>query len=163
MNPDASTTADADAPDSSGTTETRIVMGPDLTRYRTTGTYPDTGRNGLCEKTDSFVEVWAFSRPRRVGDRVQALEPLPRVPDWPLPGPAPQYLTDDPETELRPGDLVCSLFDVGDGRHQIFVHPYQPNGADAAADPFLWGMGDSSYLIARADPREDIDYDPTDS
>lgn len=75
-----------------------------------------------------------------------SIMPLPHVPDWPLPGVAPQYIAERPlVSQLRKGDLVLTL--------QPELRSWRWNwdfDATRSRDHEWHG-----YLIARKGPEED--------
>jgi hypothetical protein len=74
--------------------------------------------------------------------------PLRCIPNWPLPGQAPQFLSDDPTAEVRPGDICLMVFDSSVAR----------TFGTVLDGVYLGDLNEHSrnYLIARKDPTEDI-------
>jgi hypothetical protein len=74
--------------------------------------------------------------------------PLPRIPDWPIPGPAPQFIAARPMvSHLRRGDWVCTTT----GADTRIFQWYNKFEAGRQRD-HPWG----GYVICRADPAEDF-------
>lgn len=95
-----------------------------------------------------------------IGWAKERVEQLPHVPDWPIPGQAPQYLSDNPETVVGWGDRILIHIpdpDIPDDPVWVLMR-YTPE--DDAREPLSWFSGrhgaDVTYLIQRADPEEDV-------
>jgi len=74
---------------------------------------------------------------------------LPRVPDWPLPGSAPQFIGDDDMCDVRDGDLVIRLYN---GRFEIYS--FRACHDAPGVSELLCEYG-KAWLIARADRTAD--------
>lgn len=98
---------------------------------------------------------------------LEKVEPLPRIPSWPLPGQAPQYLSNDADTLLREGDIILTM--TGHGGCSWEGTPWEARGHNGALSFIRWTtrvydreghdvshrLGDRGWLIARADPGAD--------
>lgn len=115
-----------------------IVTGPDGTRYR--------HRMRDCILPPTMTH--------HIGVEAQSacVDELPRIPGWPLPGPAPQFLTDGPKTDLRDGDWV--LFFAPHYFTHHLVRPGPLGWTGCTLDTVRPG-GFKAYLLARADPEAD--------
>lgn len=113
-----------------------IVTGPDGTRYRV-----------LVQWADEVVQAMFRIHP----NGTKGMKVLPRIPhgEWPLPGLPFQYLSNDPECPVRKGDWVGW---VSEGVIMFFQH----EGEGVLSDAACAQDHETSYLIARADPKEDV-------
>lgn len=141
-----------------------IVVGPDGLRYRSSIPWPQTCQ---CEEPKLSAIVASYvpmGKPplALICDVCRSfqhgvLEALPAIPDWPLPGPAPQFLSDDPSVGIGEGDIavyvtiengvfVDAYFARFQGDRNPTLGQYHPQDMSA------WTV---CYLIARADPEAD--------
>lgn len=138
----------------------KIVTDGDGVRYRTTD-YPIEATKDDDILFDTTVD-W-----RGEAIKNEVAQSLPRIPNWPLPGQAPQYLTDDPGTELQKGDIIAF---VDDDFAMVGVKkcdhkpPRCTLGGEAGLCMLYVNVSDHAsygghpercYLIARADPEAD--------
>lgn len=136
----------------------RIVSGDQRRRFRIIG--PTRNREmGKWYSVRSELAPPAIRRPYKhmskdrpdgLAYEADELQPLPRIPDWPLPGPAPQFLSDAAGCPIQVGDRV--VVSLAPDNWRIYI----VTGIEG--DNFLGqvqGPGIRKWLVSRANPEVD--------
>lgn len=147
----------------------QIIMAQDGSRYR--ATVPSCCPK--CQRTAAPMAYVLVSTPmpeavcRNCDWIFSDAIPLPQIPDWPLPGQAPQYLSDDLATRVHEGDAMFFLSCQGDFGGFEVAGPYAAKEKDASLGSRLRNFfsdyncaecmsgGWRAYLIQRKSPEED--------